>query len=229
MSAAVKVCVGYVVGGEPLNLPDGEYHLTGIAPPVAAGSVDTITIHGIVYDAMSIERVITELREENKNVSDQHEIGAQALEKAEARVKELEADRQSLQAEGKHPAPCARHCEANAFQIEVRRLEAESAHKQSIIDRLMLEHCPDEMTPQQVKEWGEHQVRAEPELLQWPTKKDPRLSSVSNVRLHKGYDALRCKDPSINFDFDVDGKTLTLTRQEIYNELEARDDVPIPF
>lgn len=40
MSAAVKVCVGYVVGGEPLNLADGEYQLTAIAPPVAAGSVD---------------------------------------------------------------------------------------------------------------------------------------------------------------------------------------------
>lgn len=70
----------------------------------------------------------------------------QRAEKAEARVKELEAEldieleraydrllaaraakqasRQSLQAEGKHPAPCARSCEANAFQIEVRRLQA---------------------------------------------------------------------------------------------------------
>lgn len=34
-------------------------------------------------------------------------------------------ERQSLQAEGKHPAPCARFCEANAFKIEIRGLEAQ--------------------------------------------------------------------------------------------------------
>ena len=33
-------------------------------------------------------------------------------------------DRQELQAKGKHPAPCARFCEANAFQIEIRNLKA---------------------------------------------------------------------------------------------------------
>ena len=34
-------------------------------------------------------------------------------------------ERHELQAEGKHPAPCARFCEANAFQIEIRRLKAQ--------------------------------------------------------------------------------------------------------
>jgi hypothetical protein len=29
-----------------------------------------------------------------------------------------------LQAEGKHPAPCARHCEAKAFEIEIRSLKS---------------------------------------------------------------------------------------------------------
>lgn len=52
------------------------------------------------------------------------ELWAAKVEKAEARVKELETGRHALQAEGKHPAPCARHCEAQAFKIEVRRLEA---------------------------------------------------------------------------------------------------------
>lgn len=84
-----------------------------------------------------------------------------ARDDALARVKELEAGRQALQTEGKHTAPCARHCEANAFQIEVRRLERDSAHKQAIIDRLMLEYCPDEMTPEQMAEWASHQKRAE--------------------------------------------------------------------
>jgi hypothetical protein len=33
-------------------------------------------------------------------------------------------DRQSLQAAGTHPAPCARHCEAKAFEIETRGLKS---------------------------------------------------------------------------------------------------------
>ena len=33
-------------------------------------------------------------------------------------------DRRTLQAEGKHPAPCARHCEAKAFEIEIRGLKS---------------------------------------------------------------------------------------------------------
>ena len=36
----------------------------------------------------------------------------------------IEADRIAQQAAGTHPAPCARHCEANAFQIEIRRLQS---------------------------------------------------------------------------------------------------------
>ena len=40
-----------------------------------------------------------------------------------------EPDRRALQAEGKHPAPCARHCEAKAFEIEIRSLK--SALKQA--------------------------------------------------------------------------------------------------
>lgn len=35
-------------------------------------------------------------------------------------------DRLSAQAEGKHPAPCARFCEANAFEIELRQLRREN-------------------------------------------------------------------------------------------------------
>lgn len=33
-------------------------------------------------------------------------------------------DRHELQAQGNHPAPCARWCEATAFEIELRRLRA---------------------------------------------------------------------------------------------------------
>jgi len=37
---------------------------------------------------------------------------------------EAEAKRRSLQAAGTHPAPCARHCEAKAFEIEIRSLNS---------------------------------------------------------------------------------------------------------
>jgi hypothetical protein len=37
---------------------------------------------------------------------------------------EQEPDRQALQAAGTHPAPCARHCEAKAFEIEIRSLKS---------------------------------------------------------------------------------------------------------
>lgn len=42
----------------------------------------------------------------------------------DARIAELEADRRVLQSTGEHPAPCARHCEANAFRIELRNKDA---------------------------------------------------------------------------------------------------------
>ena len=32
--------------------------------------------------------------------------------------------------------------------------------QQAEIDRLMLEHCPDEMSPRQLAEWAKHQVAA---------------------------------------------------------------------
>lgn len=39
-------------------------------------------------------------------------------------IERLRADRRVLQADGAHPAPCARYCEAQAFEIEGRRLAA---------------------------------------------------------------------------------------------------------
>ena len=40
-----------------------------------------------------------------------------------------EPDRQALQANGTHPAPCARHCEAQAFKVEIRNLKKRLEHK----------------------------------------------------------------------------------------------------
>ena len=39
-------------------------------------------------------------------------------------IERLNASRHELQAKGTHPAPCARHCEATAFQIEIRNLRS---------------------------------------------------------------------------------------------------------
>lgn len=45
---------------------------------------------------------------------------------AGAQLKQQAApDRRDLQAAGTHPAPCARHCEAKAFEIEIRSLKSQ--------------------------------------------------------------------------------------------------------
>lgn len=55
----------------------------------------------------------------------------------DARIAELEADRRVLQSTGEHPAPCARHCEANAFRIELRNKDARIAEENKrIVDLL---------------------------------------------------------------------------------------------
>lgn len=46
-------------------------------------------------------------------------------------------DRSVLQSTGEHPAPCARHCEANAFRIELRNKDARIAEENKrIVDLL---------------------------------------------------------------------------------------------
>ena len=59
----------------------------------------------------------------------------QRAEKAEARVKEVEASRQVLQAEGGHPAPCARDCEAPYFANQVRERDARIAQLEAQLVR----------------------------------------------------------------------------------------------
>lgn len=46
-----------------------------------------------------------------------------------AAIKEalVQPERHELQAKGEHPAPCARYCEANAFQIVIKNLKAQLA------------------------------------------------------------------------------------------------------
>lgn len=44
--------------------------------------------------------------------------------------------RHELQKEGKHPEPCARMCEANAFRIEIRQLRTQLSERDATIARL---------------------------------------------------------------------------------------------
>lgn len=50
-----------------------------------------------------------------------------------------------------------------ADTARIASLQREVAAKQAKIDALMLEYCPDEMTPEQVENWKQHQVLATPE------------------------------------------------------------------
>ena len=49
-------------------------------------------------------------------------------------------DRHELQKDGKHPAPCARFCEANAFKIELRNLHLENFRLREAICRTLQEN-----------------------------------------------------------------------------------------
>ena len=46
----------------------------------------------------------------------------------ECAVRALAPSRHELQSAGTHPAPCARHCESTAYEIEIRRLRHDIEH-----------------------------------------------------------------------------------------------------
>ena len=84
-----------------------------------------------VYEA---SRTITEFAAEHDETDGWSVYGlmptsghSKAIAARDARIAELEADRRVLQSPGEHPAPCARHCEANAFRIELRNKDARIA------------------------------------------------------------------------------------------------------
>ncbi|MEY8688468.1 MAG: hypothetical protein AB9M53_01130 [Leptothrix sp. (in: b-proteobacteria)] len=54
-------------------------------------------------------------------------------------------------------AAAARAEEHAKMQAGIQMLSTQLAAKQAKIDRLMLEHCPDEMTPEQLATWAAHQ------------------------------------------------------------------------
>ena len=75
------------------------------------------------------------------NGSTLHQKAAVALESQARELAELRAalqrpDRAELQAEGKHPAPCAKFCEATAFGIDIRTLKADRDKYKALCDQL---------------------------------------------------------------------------------------------
>lgn len=141
---ACSKCTGHTCqhGAEQAEAAAEWNRRPAIAPPVAAGSVDKEEVAGFAMAALEegqewmrraekAEAELDTLKESLRLVNVDHGLwmarahaAEDARDDALTRVKELETERQALQAEGKHPAPCARHCEANAYQIEVRRLVA---------------------------------------------------------------------------------------------------------
>lgn len=60
-------------------------------------------------------------------------------------------DRHTLQADGTHPAPCARHCEAQAFRIEARQKDAALLKVARMAEALKLDCGMDPESPQAVR------------------------------------------------------------------------------
>jgi hypothetical protein len=55
----------------------------------------------------------------------------------------LGIDRHGLQSQGKHPAPCARWCEATAFKSEIRQLTMENEKLRKALQAQVLQTMPD--------------------------------------------------------------------------------------
>lgn len=53
-----------------------------------------------------------------------------------AEVERLSADRETLQRDGTHPAPCGRYCEATAFTIEIRNLRRRAEAAEAKVARV---------------------------------------------------------------------------------------------
>lgn len=51
-------------------------------------------------------------------------------------TEQLKTEREALQAEGRHPAPCVRFCEATAFKIEIQTLNHGLRQKDRRIEEL---------------------------------------------------------------------------------------------
>lgn len=98
--------------------------LGGFAPITTSGVRLTHTPTGIVV--------------EETQARSQHANRAAALQKlAELVAKHRAEGRHALQAEGKHPAPCAKFCEAKAYEIELRAAKAQADAAEGLLSRAL--------------------------------------------------------------------------------------------
>lgn len=79
-------------------------------------------------------------------------------EKMQERAERAEARAASAQGNADRQAEIARQ-----FEIEAAQSKARAAAAQAKIDALMLEFCPNEMTPEQIACWEQNQVIAQKE------------------------------------------------------------------
>ena len=87
---------------------------------------------GVLYECMACSSnnyppQRTEQEPLFKKIIDQHPGLAEELKALDGQEPVAHPERHELQAKGEHPAPCARHCEANAFQIVIKNLKAQLA------------------------------------------------------------------------------------------------------
>ena len=82
-----------------------------------------------------------------------------AIDKAAVCIKKLQAENAALKAElaAAQDDVVAWKYEADGFRRNRDALSAELLAAQAKIDSLMFEYCPDEMTPEQISEWGKWQ------------------------------------------------------------------------
>lgn len=70
--------------------------------------------------------------------------------KLRAEIERLNSDRKVLQSTGNHPAPCARFCEATAFNIELRRAKQQIERKDALLRECLyaLDYASDMTKPE---------------------------------------------------------------------------------
>ena len=85
------------------------------------------------YNAMQSYRIAS--MDDQRNVI-AHFEHVKSMILAKLNSAEPNPDRAELQAEGKHPAPCAKFCEATAFGIDIRTLKADRDKYKALCDQL---------------------------------------------------------------------------------------------
>lgn len=120
--AILKQCMRILEDAEVGRLPDGA----------------TIIDSGFRFDGQlqqHIPRLVIEFEpvpvghpSDAKGWKDRDAVASMVAAALSAHADTQPDSRHELQARGTHPAPCARHCEATAFQIEIRNLRSQAKH-----------------------------------------------------------------------------------------------------